>query len=125
MAAHDHDHGADCDGHCCCARTLLNGVTILFIFIGLAIFASIIYLVVYRFSSIMLIPNLGVRLVWDLIVLLFAIWIVSWVFRVLTHRHRSCCCCCTNHDHRHGECCCGDNCNCEEESKPAKRKAKR
>jgi hypothetical protein len=127
----EHDHGAHKDECNCSGLAIVcKGLAVMFILIGLTVF---LVGAVWLFNSgrALIALGLGFHVLWGIIVVLFAVWVLSWVFRMLAHRHRGCCCCCNEHGHGHGYCCCGGQCNCDEckesmddkESKPARRRA--
>lgn len=127
----EYDHRRHHEEHSCGGPAIMfKGLAVLFIFIGLAIFVSTV-LWVFRSGSAVTAPNWGFGWIWNLIGLLFAIWVLSWIFRAVTHRHRCCC-----EGHGHGHCCCGEHCHCDEggrcscgcedeEGKPARRRARK
>jgi hypothetical protein len=115
-------HDDECN--CGAAAIACKGLAVMFIFIGLAIFLSVAVWL-FRSGPYMMVPSFG--WVGDVIGVLIAIWILSWLFRIIAHRHGCCCC-------RGRGCCCGSHCNCgndescsccEDESAPAKRRARK
>jgi hypothetical protein len=125
MAEHDHGmHKDECN--CSGPAIVYKGLAVMFILIGLAVFMGAVVMLFNSGAALMAL-GFGFHLLWSIIVILFVIWVLSLVFRAVAHRHRCCCC-----GHGHGHCCCEGRCNCdeckesdEEESKPARRRARK
>ncbi|MDE1869129.1 MAG: hypothetical protein KGH60_04165 [Candidatus Micrarchaeota archaeon] len=71
-------------------RLIFKGLMILLILIGLAIFASAVISAARGGTPIATMMSFGWGWVWNIIGIIFAIWILSWIFRwaFWGHPHR-------------------------------------